>query len=117
MRSGSVGEGISRTSDTHVSGESDSSIVPKKQANNGSGSLSAELVEERGLTKENVKQLLPVRTLRRASGLCGLRGVREAALIQVRLWSSSSEVGAVCGSSARTDLCGGRAAMLVPTAI
>src|SRR5580658_1046380 len=26
------------------------------------------------------------------------------------------EVGAVCGSSARTDLCGGRSAMTVPTA-
>ena len=52
----------------HVSGESDSSIVPKKQANNGSGSLSAESVEGRGLTKENVQQLLLVRTQRRASG-------------------------------------------------
>ena len=30
---------------------------------------------------------------------------------------STSEVGAVCGSSARTDLCGGRSAMTVPTAI
>jgi hypothetical protein len=28
----------------------------------------------------------------------------------------SSKVGAVCGSSARTDLCGGRPAMTVPTA-
>ena len=27
-----------------------------------------------------------------------------------------SEVGAVCGSAARTDLCGGRSAMAVPTA-
>src|SRR5271168_1589925 len=27
-----------------------------------------------------------------------------------------SKVGAVCGSSARTDLCGGRSAMIVPTA-
>jgi hypothetical protein len=30
---------------------------------------------------------------------------------------STSEVRAVCGSSARTDLCGGRSAMTVPTAI
>ena len=45
-----------RTSDMHVSGESDSFIVPQKQANNGSGSLSAESVEGRGLTEENVTQ-------------------------------------------------------------
>jgi len=37
----------------HVSGESDSFIVPKKQANKDSGSLSAESVEGRGLTEEN----------------------------------------------------------------
>ncbi len=79
----------------HVSGESDSSIVPKKQANNDSGSRSAEPVEGRGLTKENAKQLPLGRTQRRASGSCGLLGVREAALIHVRLWSSSSEVRAV----------------------
>ncbi len=42
----------------HVLGESDSSIVPKKQANNDSGPLSAESVEGRGLTKENVLQTL-----------------------------------------------------------
>ena len=43
------------TSDMHVSGESHSSIVPKKQANKGSGPLSAESVEGRELTKENVE--------------------------------------------------------------
>ena len=41
------------TADAHVFGESDSFIVPKKQANKDSGSLSAESVEGRGLTKEN----------------------------------------------------------------
>jgi hypothetical protein len=30
---------------------------------------------------------------------------------------STSTVRTVCGSSARTDLCGGRSAMTVPTAI
>jgi hypothetical protein len=30
---------------------------------------------------------------------------------------SASKVRTVCGSSARTDLCGGRSAMTVPTAI
>ena len=104
------------TSDVYVSGESDSFIVPK-QANKDSGSLSAESVEGRGLTKENVEQLLLDRTPRRASRSRGLLNVREAALINVRLWSSSSKVRAVCGSSARTDLCGGRSAMTVPTAM
>jgi hypothetical protein len=105
------------TSDMHVSGESDSSIVPKKRANKDSGPLSAESVEGRGLTKENVEQLLLDRTQCRASRLRGLPGVREAALIKVWLWSSSSKVRAVCGSSARTDLCGGPPATAVPTAI
>ena len=35
----------------------------------------------------------------------------------VQLWSSASEVGAVCGSSARTDLCGGWPERAIPTAI
>ena len=103
--------------DMHVAGESDSFIVPQKQANKDSGPLSAESVEGRGLTEENVLQLRPDRTLRRASRSRGLLGVREAALISVGFWSSSSEVSAVCGSSARTDLCGGRSATAVPTAI
>ncbi len=55
-----------RTSDVYVSGESDSFIVPKKQANKDSGSLSAESVEGRGLTKENVEQSLLDRTPCRA---------------------------------------------------
>ena len=45
-----------RTSDVYVSGESDSFLVPQKQANKDSGSLSTESVEGRGLTKENVEQ-------------------------------------------------------------
>ena len=54
-------------SDRHVAGESDSPIVPQKPANNDSGPLSAESVEGRGLTKENVEQWLLDRTQRRAS--------------------------------------------------
>ena len=56
-----------RNADMHVSGESDSSIVPKKQANNDGVPPSTESVEGRGLTKENAKQLLLDRTQRRAS--------------------------------------------------
>ena len=46
----------------HAFGESDSFIVPKKRANKDSGSLSAESVEGRGLTKESAEQLLLDRT-------------------------------------------------------
>ena len=104
-------------SDMHVTGESHSSIVPKKPANKDSGPLSAELVEGRGLTKENVEQSLLDRTQRRAFRSRGLLGVRAAARLRRAGWSSTSTVRAVCGSSARTDLCGGRSAMTVPTAI
>ena len=105
------------TPDRHVAGESDSPIVPKKPANKDSGSLSAESVEGRGLTKENVEQLLLDRTQRRVSRSRGRLGVRAAARLRRAGWSSSSKVRAVCGSAARTDLCGGRSAMTVPTAM
>lgn len=81
-----------RTFDVYVFGESDSFVVPQKQANKDSGSLSAESVEGRGLTKENVKPLRLDRTPCRASRLRGLLSVREAALINVPFWSSSSKL-------------------------
>ena len=106
--------------DMDVSGESDSSIVPKKPANKGGVPQPAESVEGRGLTKENTEQSLLDRTQSRNSDGTpfvarsrGLLGVRET----VRFARQSSTVRAVCGSSARTDLCGGRSAMTVPTAI
>ena len=75
-----------RKPDMHVSGESYSSIVPEKPANKGRVPRPAELVEGRGLTKENTKQLLLDRTQsRRTNGRPlvarsrGLQGVREAA--------------------------------------
>jgi RNA-directed DNA polymerase len=77
-----------RTADMHVVGKSDSSIVPKKQANKGSVLLPAESVEGRGLTEENTEQLLLARTQSRNSQpdtsdyvprSRGLFGVREAA--------------------------------------
>ncbi len=49
-------------SDMHVSGESHSSIVPKKLANKGGVPLPAELAEGRELTKENTEQSLLDRT-------------------------------------------------------
>ena len=73
-------------SDRHVAGESDSSIVPKKPANNGGVPLPAESMEGRGLTKENIEQSLLDRTQSRSSDGTsfvprsrGLLGVRDAA--------------------------------------
>ena len=74
------------TSDMHVAGESDSSIVPRKPANKGGVPPPAELAEGRGLTEENTGQSLLDRTQgRNADGKPfvprsrGLLGVREAA--------------------------------------
>jgi hypothetical protein len=79
-------------SDVHAAGESDSSIVPEKPANNGGVPPPAESAEGRGLTEENTGQLLLDRTQRRnADGTPfvprsrGLFGVREAARTDRRL--------------------------------
>jgi RNA-directed DNA polymerase len=69
----------SRTSDMHAAGESDSSVVPKKPANNDGVPPSAESVEGRGLTEENAGQSLLGRTQGRKPRSRGLFGVREAA--------------------------------------
>lgn len=77
-----------QTTDMHVAGKSDSSIVPEKPANNGGVPTPAESAEGRGLTKENIEPLLLARTQSRnmdpePSGFKprsrGLLGVREAA--------------------------------------
>ena len=65
--------------DMHVSGKSDSFVLPKKQANNAGPSSAAESVEERRLTEENASQPLLVRTQSRGIRSRGLLGVREAA--------------------------------------
>ena len=72
-------------SDMDVTGESHSSIVPKKPANKGGAPLPAELAEGRGLTKENTEQTLLGRTQSRKSNgrplvarSRGLLGVRAA---------------------------------------
>ena len=66
--------------DVYVSGKSDSLVVPKKWTNNAGKPTAAESMEERGLTEENVKRLLMVRTQSRVAMSHGLFGVREAAL-------------------------------------
>ena len=70
----------------HDTGESDSSIVPEKPANNGGPLLPAESAEGRELTKENTEQSLLGRTQSRKSDgkplvarSRGLLDVREAA--------------------------------------
>jgi len=79
-------------SDMNVTGESHSSIVPKKPTNKGRVPRPAESVEERELTKENAEQSLLDRTQGRKSDgkplvarSRGLLGVREAARKDRRL--------------------------------
>ena len=103
-------------SDMHAAGESDSSIVPKKPANNDGPKASAELVEGRGLTKENASRCY------RAGHSAGNLGRVDGWACEQRRRSGAvgsllSKVRAVCGSSARTDPCEGRPARAVPIAI
>ena len=80
-------------------------------------------MEERRLTKEDVKQSLMVRTPSRVAKLHGLSGVRTTKhqsrgdSTKAGRCSTSSKVRAVCGSSARTDLCAGWLVRDIPTAI
>jgi group II intron reverse transcriptase/maturase len=82
----SVSQGTDRSekakrhkSDAHAAGESDSSIVPKKPANNDGVPPSMEPVEGRELTEENAGQLLLGQTQGWKPRSRGLFGVREAA--------------------------------------
>jgi len=65
--------------DMHVSGKSDSFVLPEKRANKAGQPTAAESVEERRLTKENASQPLLVRTQSRGTKSRGLLGVRETA--------------------------------------
>jgi len=81
-----------------------------------------EAVEGRGPTKGNTSQTAVARTQSQGSTSPGLGGVREAAEKNRNVRFTSvflrhpPEVGAVCGNSARTDLCGGHQATDVPPA-
>src|SRR5580658_1392394 len=92
----------------HEREKSDLAVVAVKLANKAERSA-AELVERRAGTKGNAGQHSTYRAQYRAS----LSQVQER-IRHVR--RQSPEVGAVCGKAARTDLCGGRSAMGVPTA-
>jgi RNA-directed DNA polymerase len=65
--------------DMHVSGKSDSLVVPEKRANNAGQPTAAESVEERRLTKKNAEQSPLNRTQSRVIRSRGLYGIREAA--------------------------------------
>ena len=67
------------TADMHVSGKSDSFVVPGKRTNNAGPPTAAESAEERRLTKENTTQPLLVRTQSRVARSRGLSGIREKA--------------------------------------
>jgi hypothetical protein len=108
---GRLEKALSRTANMHADGGSDGRIVPAKCPNKGE-QASAEGMEGRRPTKENIGQATPPRTQSRISELSDLHGVREANALR----RQASEVGAVCSNSARTDLCGGRRATGVPTA-
>jgi hypothetical protein len=123
----------SRTTHMATVRESYSPIVPSKQANEGPQSRRRrdhrpeESDQERGLAKGKAVQ--PSTTGTQSSGKKvsrGLIGIREAAerdrqmqtsLAQSAVWSSSPEAGTVCGSSARTGLCGGCPVRGIPTVL
>jgi len=75
---GRLEKSMSSTSSTHVDGESDGRIVPAKGSNKD-GQPSAESLEGRRPTKENIEQPTPSRTQSRTSESRGLLGVREVA--------------------------------------
>src|SRR3954449_12987496 len=89
---------LCRTADMYALEESDRCVVPMKQLNK-EGQPSAEAVEGRRRPKENLHYLARVRL--RAGNLCH-RGRAECADSS----TPRSKGRAVCGSSARTDLCG-----------
>src|ERR1700704_1631741 len=93
----------------HEREKSDPAVVAVKPVNNAERSA-AEPVEPRAGAKGNAEQHSTGRAQYRVSVSQALERIR-----QVR--RHSPEGGAVCGKAARTDLCGGRSEMSVPTAI
>ncbi|MBZ5618223.1 MAG: hypothetical protein LAQ69_05710 [Acidobacteriia bacterium] len=76
-----AGEGESRTSGMHGSGESDGAEVPMKPPNNATGQLrgAAEVVEGRAPTQENVQKARAVPAQDGGAASQGLKGVRKTA--------------------------------------
>src|SRR5271157_3531210 len=105
----------SRTTDTHALEKSDCAVLPVNRPNKGR-QLPAEAGEGRVQLEENIVQAHMLLTLSRDMHVPALDGVREAnrclwvALTLFILQKSRMR------KRARTDLCGGRSAMIVPTA-
>src|ERR1700688_1219441 len=100
----------SHTADAHALEESDRAILSMNQTNKEERS-SAEPGEKRARAKENIVQSDTSPTQ------CGEVSVpRIVRCASSSIARQSSKVGAVCGSAARTVLCGGRSVMIVPTA-
>jgi RNA-directed DNA polymerase len=78
MAEGRLEKAVSRNSNMHAGGESDGCVLPSKCSNNG-GQPSAEGMEGRQPTKENIGQATAPRTQSRISELSDLLGVRKAA--------------------------------------
>ena len=70
---------VCRTTDMHVSRESDGPIVPEKRANKAGPKAVVEPVEGRGSTKGNAERTLLAPDTEPGKRGMGLRGVREAA--------------------------------------
>src|SRR6266851_4071475 len=106
---GRSAKAINRTADMHVLEKPDCAVVPVNQPNKG-GKPSAEVGEGRARAVENIvrSHMLPTQ-----SGNCmsqGTGGVRQAVLPPLIHGKSRMR------GRARTDLCGGRSVMVVPTA-
>src|SRR6266516_3768334 len=98
----------------HGHEKSDSAIVAGKPTNKAV-STAAEPVERRVEAKGNARQQSTRRTQSRVNVLQALERIRQA--VTKTLCRHTPKVGAVCPNWARTDLCGGRSVMSVPTAI
>src|SRR5216683_7037922 len=72
---------------------------------------SAETGEKRARAKENIVQSDTSPTQRGEMRVPRIERCASSSIAR-----QSSKVGAVCGNAARTVLCGGRSAMIVPTA-
>src|SRR5882762_1777402 len=100
----------SQKGDARALEESDRAILSMNQTNKEERS-SAEPGEKRARAKENSVQSDTSPTQR---GEVSVPRIARCASSSIS--RQSSKVGAVCGNTARTVLCGGRSAMVVPTA-
>jgi hypothetical protein len=99
----------------HDREKSDSAIVAGKPTNKAVPTA-AEPVEPRAEAKGSASQQSTRRTQSRVSVSHALERIRQT-VMKKTLCRHTPKVGAVCPNWARTDLCGGRSVMSVPTAI